>query len=408
MDFEYGVIGGGPAGYTAAMNLAKQGHSVVLFEKDKLGGTCMNKGCIPTKSLLHSSEVFANLKKAEEFGITSDISQFDFAKVVEKKDKTIEKIRKSLELAVKNSGVQTVYAQACIKDKNTIKTEEKEYTVGQIILAAGSKPKEIKGLEFDHKFILSSDDVLNFTQLPKSVVIVGSGAIGTEWARIFTNFGSEVTIVELAEKLIPPADIEVSKRLERIYKQKKIKFYLNDCIENIEGKTVTLRSGNSITAEIILVAAGREPICPTCNGIKVLGDSCGEIQLAHYAIHQAQEYTNGVPFNKKLTPSVIYGEPEIAWVGLREQDVDETYQKAMLPITALGKSWCDDATDGFIKVITKDNKIVGAHVISKEASSLIHILLLAIQMEIGIDKLKEICFAHPTYAEGIFDLICRG
>ena len=408
MDFEYGVIGGGPAGYTAAMNLAKQGHSVVLFEKDKLGGTCMNKGCIPTKSLLHSSEVFANLKKAEEFGITSDISQFDFAKVVEKKDKTIEKIRKSLELAVKNSGVQTVYAQACIKDKNTIKTEEKEYTVGQIILAAGSKPKEIKGLEFDHKFILSSDDVLNFTQLPKSVVIVGSGAIGTEWARIFTNFGSEVTIVELAEKLIPPADIEVSKRLERIYKQKKIKFYLNDCIENIEGKTVTLRSGNSITAEIILVAAGREPICPTCDGIKILGDSCGEIQLAHYAIHQAQEYTSGVPFNKKLTPSVIYGEPEIAWVGLREQDIDETYQKTMLPITALGKSWCDDATDGFIKVITKDNKIVGAHVISKEASSLIHILLLAIQMEIGVDRLKEICFAHPTYAEGIFDLVCRG
>lgn len=408
MDFEYGVIGGGPAGYTAAMNLAKQGHSVVLFEKDKLGGTCMNKGCIPTKSLLHSSEVFANLKKAEEFGITSDISQFDFAKVAEKKDKTIEKIRKSLELAVKNSGVQTVYAQACIKDKNTIKTEEKEYTVGQIILAAGSKPKEIKGLEFDHKFILSSDDVLNLTQLPKSVVIVGSGAIGTEWARIFTNFGTEVTIVELVDKLIPPADIEVSKRLERIYKQKKIKFYLNDCIENIVDKTVTLRSGNSITAEIILVAAGREPICPTCDGIKVLGDSCGEIQLAHYAIHQAQEYTSGVPFNKKLTPSVIYGEPEIAWVGLREQDVDETYQKAMLPITALGKSWCDDATDGFIKIITKDNKIVGAHVVSKEASSLIHILLLAIQMEIGVDRLKEICFAHPTYAEGIFDLVCRG
>ena len=408
MDFEYGVIGGGPAGYTAAMNLAKQGHSVVLFEKDKLGGTCMNKGCIPTKSLLHSSEVFANLKKAEEFGITSDISQFDFAKVAEKKDKTIEKIRKSLELAVKNSGVQTVYAQACIKDKNTIKTEEKEYTVGQIILAAGSKPKEIKGLEFDHKFILSSDDVLNFTQLPKSVVIVGSGAIGTEWARIFTNFGSEVTIVELAEKLIPPADIEVSKRLERIYKQKKIKFYLNDYIENIVDKTVTLKSGNSITAEIILVAAGREPICPTCDGIKVLGDSCGEIQLAHYAIHQAQEYTSGVSFNKKLTPSVIYGEPEIAWVGLREQDVDGTYQKAMLPITALGKSWCDDATDGFIKIITKDNKIVGAHVVSKEASTLIHILLLAIQMEIGVDRLKEICFAHPTYAEGIFDLVCRG
>ena len=404
MDFEYGVIGGGPAGYTAAMNLAKQGHSVVLFEKDKLGGTCMNKGCIPTKSLLHSSEVFANLKKAEEFGITSDISQFDFAKVAEKKDKTIEKIRKSLELAVKNSGVQTVYAQACIKDKNTIKTEEKEYTVGQIILAAGSKPKEIKGLEFDHKFILSSDDVLNFTQLPKSVVIVGSGAIGTEWARIFTNFGTEVTIVELAEKLIPPADIEVSKRLERIYKQKKIKFYLNDCVQEIKNKTILLKSGVEISPDFILIATGRQPICLACEG-DVIGDACGEIQLAHYAIHQAKALALGVDFDKKLVPSVIYGEPEIAWVGLREQDVDDSYKISKLPITALGKAWCDDATEGFIKIITKEELIKGVHIVSKEASSLIHTILVAMQNNLKIDDLKKVCFAHPTYSEGIFDLI---
>ena len=402
----YGIIGGGPAGYTAGMNLAKQGHNVILFEKDKLGGTCLNKGCIPTKTLIHSSEVFANIKALNEFGIECDLTKFNFSKVIEKKDNTMTKVRKSLELAVKNSGVKTIYAEASIKDKNTIIADGEEYLVDKIIYAAGSKPKEIAGLEFDHEFILSSDDILNIQKLPKSILIIGSGAIGTEWARIFINFGVDVTIVELADKLIPPADIEVSKRIERIYKQKKIKFYTNDCVEKIENKVVTLRSGINITPEIILVAAGRIPICPQIDGVDVLGDSCGEIQLAHYAIHQAQEYTSNIYFNKNLTPSIIYGEPEIAWVGLREQDIDETYQKTILPITALGKSWCDDSTDGFIKIITKNNKIVGASVISKEASALIHILLLAIQKKYSIDELKEVCFAHPTYAEGIFDIIC--
>ena len=405
MDFEYGIIGGGPAGYTAGMNLAKLGHSVVLFEKNKLGGTCMNFGCIPTKSFLHSAKIYSNIKKAANFGIEVNFNNFDFSKVVEKKDTVVEKICKNLEIAVKNSGVKIVYAEANIKDQNTIITQEQEYKVNNIIIACGSKPKEIKGLEFDGEFILNSNDVLNLNKLPKSVLIIGSGAIGTEWARIFSSFDVEVTIAELAEHLIPNADIEVSKRIERIYKQKGIKFYLNDFIEKIENKTVYLKSGIELKPEIILVAVGRTPICPKCDNAIVLGDSCGEIQLAHYAIHQAKEFTLNIPFEKTLTPSVIYGEPEIAWVGLREQDIDTSYKKTMLPITALGKSWCDDSTDGFIKLITKDDLIFGAHIVSKEASSLIHILEVAIQNKITIDKLKEICFAHPTFAEGIFEVL---
>ena len=406
MDFEYGIIGGGPAGYTAAMMLAKQGHSVVLFEKDKLGGTCLNRGCIPTKSLLHSSEVYKQILNASEYGLDIEVKSFDFSKIAEKRDKTVEKIRKSLELAVKNSGVNVVYAEACAKDENTIFADGAEYKVSKIITATGSKPRELKGLEFDHEFVLNSDDVLKLDKLPKSVLIIGSGAIGIEWARIFSNFGVEVSIVELSEHLIPLADIEISKRIERIFKQKKIKFYLNDCVEKIENNVVTLKSGINIEPDFVLSAVGRVPVQLDL-GVNI-GDSAGEIQLAHYAISQAQKLACGVEYNKDLIPAVIYGEPEIAWVGLREQDCDETCEKLMLPITALGKSWCDDATDGFIKIITKDNKIVGAHVVSKEASTLIHILLLAIQMEIGVDRLKEICFAHPTYAEGIFDLVCRG
>jgi len=403
--FEYGIIGGGPAGYTAGMLLAKQGHSVVLFEREKLGGTCLNKGCVPTKSFLHSAELYAQTVNSLEEGLISGKIVPDFTKVIEKKDKVVEKVRRSLELAVKNSGVKTIYAEACVKNGNTIIAANQEYKVGKIIAATGSKPRSIKGLNFDGEFILNSDDVLNLKNLPENVLIIGSGAIGTEWARIFSKFGVNVTIVEMAAHLMPAADIEVSKRIERIFKQRKINFYLNDSIAKISGKKVTLQSGTVITPDFILVAAGRVPVCPEGSGGLVIGDACGEIQLAHYAINQAKELALGIPFDKKLVPAVIYGEPEIAWVGLREQDCDDTYKKSLLPLTALGKSWCDDATDGFIKIITKNNKICGAHVISREASSLIHTLLLAIQNKLKTDDLKKICFAHPTYAEGIFDIL---
>lgn len=399
MDFEYGIIGGGPAGYTAGMMLAKQGHSVVLFEKDKLGGTCLNRGCIPTKSLLHSSEVYKQILNASEYGLDIEVKSFDFSKIAEKRDKTVEKIRKSLELAVKNSGVNVVYAEACAKDENTIFADGAEYKVSKIITATGSKPRELKGLEFDHEFVLNSDDVLKLDKLPKSVLIIGSGAIGIEWARIFSNFGVEVSIVELSEHLIPLADIEISKRIERIFKQKKIKFYLNDCVEKIENNVVTLKSGINIEPDFVLSAVGRVPVQLDL-GVNI-GDSAGEIQLAHYAISQAQKLACGVEYNKDLIPAVIYGEPEIAWVGLREQDCGEDCEKLMLPITALGKSWCDEATDGFIKLIVKDKQILGAHIVSKEASALIHEVLIAIQNGVTTDKLCEVCFAHPTYSEGI-------
>jgi dihydrolipoamide dehydrogenase len=407
MNFDYGIIGGGPAGYTAAILLAQKGNSVILFEKDKLGGTCLNRGCIPTKSLLHSSELYKQTTKISDIGLEIDIKSFDFSKVAEKRDKTVEKIRKSLELAVKNSGAKVVYAEGHIKNNNTIVANNEEYTVSKIITATGSKPRELKGLEFDGEFILSSDDILKLNKLPNSILIVGSGAIGIEWARIFSNFGVEVSVVELAEHLIPLADIEVSKRIERIFKQQKIKFFLNDKINFIENRSVTLQSGETIKPDIILSAVGRIPVKPNSATDYIIGDACGEVQLAHYAIHQAKELALGIKYDKALIPAVIYGEPEIAWVGIREQDATEDCKKVLLPISAIGKAWCDESTEGFIKLITKDEKIVGAHIISKEASALIHQCLIAIQNKITIDELKQVCFAHPTYSEGIFETLLR-
>ncbi len=408
-NYDIGIIGGGPAGYTAALHASIQGKSVVLFEKDKIGGVCLNKGCIPTKSILHSSEVYKQTLNGEIFGVRAENVVLDYSKIIERKNKTLETLRKGIELALKNAKVSLVNGEAQIKNKNVVECNNEVFNCSKIICATGSSPKIVKGLEFDNEFLLSSDDILNLEKLPKSILIVGSGAIGTEWARIFNNFGVETTVVELAERLLPLADVEVSKRLERIFKTNKIKFYTKTCVSEVKDKKVTLSNGEIIEPEIVLVAVGRTSNnIDKTDGIEYIGDVSGEIQLAHYAVKQAIENIEGIKFEKSLTPSVVYGAPEIAWVGRREQDLEEgSYKKSMVLVSSLGKAHCDGQTDGFIKILAQDNKIVGAHIVCAEASSLIQQLAIAIQNDITIDKLKEVCFPHPTYSEGIFDALFK-
>ena len=424
--FDLGIIGGGPAGYTAAFQARTKALSVVLFEKDKVGGVCLNKGCIPTKAILHSAEFYEEMKCSDGLGITcSDIS-VDYAKVVERKDKIVEKLRKSLELSLKNAGVVVVNAEATLSRISDFRAAQAEiqpspiargeylvqaggeiYECKKIIMATGSAPRDFENLRFDHEFVLSSDDILNLTKLPESIVIIGSGAIGIEWARIFSAFDVDVTIVEMAEHLLPLADIEVSKRVERIFKAKRIKTYLSNGVEKIENKKVYLSSGDILEPELVLLAAGRVPQ-KIFDSVISIGDSCGKIQLAHFAIKQAVAEIAGVEFDENLVPSVVYGCPEIAWVGKREQDLEEgTYKKSNLLISSLGKSHCDNCTEGFMKILSRDGKIIGAHIVSKEASALIQEVTIAMQNNIAIDDLKKVCFAHPTYSEGIFECLFK-
>ena len=408
-NFDIGIVGGGPAGYTAALHASAQGKSVVLFEKDNIGGVCLNRGCIPTKSILHSSEVYKQTLNGEIFGVNVEDVALDYFKVIERKNKTVETLRKGIELALKNAKVTVVNGIANIQNKNTIDCDSQVYNCSKIICATGSAPKIIKGLEFDHKFLLSSDDILELDKLPASILIVGSGAIGAEWARIFNNFGVETTVVELAPHLLPLADTEVSKRLERIFKAEKIKFYTQTCVSEVNNKKVRLSNDEILEPEIVLVAVGRTPnIEKRIDGITYIGDVSGEIQLAHYGIKQALEEVEDVKFNKELVPSVVYGTPEISWVGKREQDLDEgSYKKSTVLVSSLGKAHCDGQTDGFIKILSQNNKIVGAHIVSNEASALIEQITIAIQNDISVDKLKEVCFPHPTYSEGIFDSLFK-
>lgn len=405
--YDLGIIGAGPAGYSAALHAAKNGQKVVIFEKDEIGGVCLNRGCIPTKSILHASEIYKNITTCQNCGINAENVSLDYSKVIERKNKTVEKLRKGIELALKNSKVEVVKSFAQIISSNQISADNDIYNCKKIIYAAGSSPKIVKGLEFDHKFLLSSDDILNLEKLPKSVLIVGSGAIGIEWARIFSNFGVQTTVIELAQHLLPIADIEVSKRIERIFKTENIKFYTQTTIEKIENGKVNLSNGEELTPEIVLVAIGRTPnITEKIENVEYIGDVACEIQLAHYAIKQAIEDVDGFRFRKDLTPSVIYGTPEISWVGKREQDLEgQDYQKSTLLVSALGKAHCDDCTDGFIKILVQDNKIVGAHIVSAEASALIQQIIIAMQNDVDTERLKEICFAHPTYSEGIFECL---
>ena len=408
--YDIGIIGGGPGGYSTALYYAGQGKTVVLFEKDEIGGTCLNRGCIPTKAFLHVAEIYSQINCAEKLGINIEGVNIDFEKVFQYKTSVVEKLRKGLELTLKNAGIKVVKGLANITSKKEIQCADIEYQCKEIIIATGSKPKEIKGLEYDNEFILSSDDILNITKLPKDILIVGSGAIGIEWARILSAFGVETTIVELADKLCPIADWEVSKRIERIFKTKKIKIYTSTFVEKIENKTVFLSNGEALNPQCILVAIGRETVMPeNTNGIKVIGDASAEIMLAHYAVSQAKELALELPFNKNVVPSVIYGNPEIAWVGevSKSKEDDEKYDKSMILVSALGKAHCDNNTEGFIKILSQNGKIKGASIVSAEGSALIQQIAIAIDNDLSVTDLKKVCFAHPTYSEGIMESIMR-
>jgi len=427
--FDFGIIGAGPAGYTAAIRAAQLGKTVVLFEKEFLGGVCLNKGCIPTKTFLHCADVYNSLKKVSNLGINIENYSLDFAKAAERKEKTVEKIRKSLEMLLKSYGIEIVFSEAriakckeqSVKNDNSslltancslIEANGETYEFSNVLIATGAEPKCVGGFEFDHEFILNSDDVLNLKTLPQKVLIVGSGAIGVEWARIFSAFGTEVTIVEIAERLLPLADFEISQRLERTFKISRIKTFLSTGVNEIKDKKVTLSNGEILEPDFVLFATGRRiNEIENIDKLPTIGDCSGSIQLAHFASHQGVQVVNkiilGEDVKKFLVPSVVYGHPEIAWIGVSEKELEgKNYKKSVFPMSALGKAQADGDLEGFVKILAdKEGKILGAHIIGQEASALIHQITIAMENNLKVEDLKHCCFAHPTYSEGVFEAL---
>ena len=432
--YDIGIIGGGPAGYSAAIRAAQKGLSVVLFEKDSMGGVCLNRGCIPTKTVLHCTDFYKSLKKSDKFGITISEITYDYEKIFNRKNDIVLKIQKSLTKLVQSFGVEIICSEAKLVAQDKIESNGNIYQCKNIVLATGSKPANIKGVESDGEFILNSNDVLKLKELPENILIVGSGAIGVEWARIFNALDKNVTVVELADRLLPLADSDVSKRLDRLFKKNKIKFYTGTKIERIENKKVVLSNGQEICIDMILCAVGREPVLPKIEGfsldlngkfIKVddnfrtnilnvfaIGDLNGKMLLAHSAVHQAISVIDYIAeqkqchFDTNSVPSVIYGNLEIAWVGKTEEALsDVEYKVSTFPVAALGKAMADDEIDGFVKVLSVDNKIVGAHIVSPEASAMIQQFALMIDNELNTEDILKTVFSHPTYSEAVFESV---
>lgn len=433
--FDIGIIGAGPAGYTAAIRAAQKGLSVILFEKKHIGGTCLNKGCIPTKTIIHSCKLLSELKNTSKFGIEAENVSFNFEKIQERQKNISEKIRKSLTGLIKNYNITIIEEEAQIESEHIIKTQNEEYEVKNIVIATGSKPNIIKfNGNYDNNFILTSDDILNLTQLPQSILIVGSGAIGIEWTRILSCLGVKVYVIEMAEQLVPIADYEISERIGRIFKRSRIEFYTSTTIDEIQNNSIKLSNGKEITVDCILLGAGRqiESCCGSLSdklnitkyintdenyktnfpNIYAIGDANGISMLAHSAMKQAEEVIDIIlgnetsKFNKELVPSVIYGSPEIAFIGKTEQALQKTgteYKKSLFPISALGKAYADDKIEGFIKILANDKEILGAHIISEEASAMIEQIAIAMQNKISPKNLSDTIFAHPTYSEGILE-----
>ena len=419
--FDLGIIGAGPAGYAAAIRASQRGLSVVLFEKNQIGGTCLNRGCIPTKTILHSCGLISELKNISKFGVNVDSFSFDFSKIQERQKTVSEKIRKSLTQLIKSYGITIVEEEATIEGTSQIKTQTSVYDVKNIIVATGSQPNLIKfNGNYSDDFVLTSDDILNLTQLPQSILIVGSGAIGIEWTRILTSLGVKVTLVEMLDKIIPTADYEVSERMVRLLKKARVEFYTSTTIQEIQGKFVILSNGKTIDVDCILLGAGRktDTIAVDKNfktdkeNIFAIGDVNRVSMLAHSAMRQAEEVieyiVSGVEpsFDKNLVPSVIYGTPEIASIGKTEQELQTQnieYNKSFFPISALGKAYADDKIEGFIKILATEDKILGAHIISEEASAMIQQVAIAMTNNIPLKDLHKVIFAHPTYSEGVLE-----
>ncbi|ACI21245.1 MULTISPECIES: dihydrolipoyl dehydrogenase [Thermodesulfovibrio] len=439
------VIGGGPAGYVAALSLKRLGAEVLLIEREELGGTCLNKGCIPTKTIIHSLGLLEKIKNQK---IINEINypniSVDLQTLMQKKDNVVDTQKKGLLMLLKHSGVKIIKSEAELINPQTVflKETSEKIQADRIIIATGSKPAKLPMLSFDGKKILSSDDLWNLKKIPESITIIGAGAIGCEFAWIFHLLGSKVTLIELMPKILPMEEEDISKEVEKLFKKRKIQFYTGVRIQDLKifdnSVQITLSNEKILTSEIVLVSVGRafntdciktseiklgnkkeiivnERMQTNIENIFAAGDVIGNWLLAHVAYKEGEiAAKNAMGDNKKMDytviPSTIFTVTEVASVGLKEADAIQkgfNVKKGIFPFRAIGKAHVVGEIEGFIKVIAdKDSDIiVGAHVVGADASELIHELAMAVKFKIKINDLKELIHSHPTLSECIGEAI---
>ena len=439
MQYDIAIIGSGPGGYVSAIRAAQLGAKVALIEKENIGGVCLNCGCIPTKTILASVEKYNLAKKLSKFGVKAENIDFDYEKIYERKQTLVEKIRKSLTQLIKSYGIDIIIGEASVTSKNSILISGNEpQTIGfkHLIIATGSRPASFPDLVLDHEFVLDTNDILSISALPESVMIIGSGASGIEWTRIFSSFGKKVILVEIAPKLAPMFDSSISERMERILKRQRIEYYTGTKIESITDKTVKLTNGKEFNPEIIFLAAGRIPnsnitgfdevgitklgkyikvdgnLKTSIDNIYAIGDVTGILLLAHVASYQGVKAVENILLNKPVSidynaiPKVVYGNPEIGSVGYTEEDLtalNMQYKSSIFPMSAIAKPLIEDEIEGFIKVLANDEKILGVHIIADQGAAFVQQAAIAMNNGLTVDNIIETVFAHPTVFEALHE-----
>ncbi|MSB16743.1 dihydrolipoyl dehydrogenase [Finegoldia magna] len=448
------IIGAGPGGYETAIRACQLGLNVTLIEKAEVGGTCLNRGCIPTKTLWKIADLYKEIRESETFGIEVNDHKLLADKIKQRKTEIIERLRSGVEYLFKTyDNLTFIRGEASFKDNKTVvvKTlegETKELTADKIIIATGSKdykPTNIEGI--DHPRVLTSTGLLELEEIPKSMVVIGTGVIGMEFASIYSQFGTEVTVV--GNKLLKTEDGEIQKRLKSILKSDTLKFvtgvYAKKIVEE-DGrlKIISQKVGKDkfeeTYADYVLVASGRssntdnlglentdiktennaivvdENLQTNVEGIYAIGDCVYKnTQLAHVASNQGKNLVREFSgkdrnINMDIVPAVVFTVPEIASVGLteekaKEQNIDYVTSKFMYQ--ANGKALSLNATEGFVKIVaTKDlSKILGCHIIGHDASTIIHFAAIAMNNNVGVEGLSAMIYAHPTISEVFMDSV---
>ena len=442
------ILGAGPGGYVAALRAAQLGAEVTVIEESEVGGTCLNWGCIPTKTLIASAEALHKTKNAADFGLdfSGSVSP-NIRKIMERKQKVVDIQVKGIRGLFKSWGVKLLEGRGLIINPKKIRVTLKdgaaqEIDADRIIISTGSKPARISQFPFDGKMILSSDHAVTLDVIPKSLLIIGAGVIGCEFAFIYREFGSEVTMVEMMPRAVSTEDEEISALLERELKKNRIKLITNTGVQKVDVKedsvAATLSDGRTIEAEKVLVSIGRavnsrdvgletigvktgnrgeilvnEKMETNVEGIYAVGDVVGGIMLAHLASREglvaAENAVGGNALMKyDVVPAAIFTSPEIASVGLREHQVKEkniTYKVGRFQFRALGKAHAMGEIAGLFKIISEEatDKILGAHIIGPHASDLIHEVAVAMEGGLTAKDIAHTIHAHPTLAEGIME-----
>jgi dihydrolipoamide dehydrogenase len=437
--FDVVILGGGSGGYAAALRSAQLGKSVALIEKDKLGGTCLHRGCIPTKALLHSAEIADNTREAENFGVKASFHSIDMPKVNSYRDGIIDKLFKGLTGLVNSKNITVVAGEGRLTGPKTVSVNGDNYTGSSVVLATGSYSKSLPGLEIGGR-VITSDHALKLEFVPKSVIVLGGGVIGVEFASIWRSFGSEVTIIEGLPHLVPNEDEVISKALERAYRKRGIDFKLGVRFSGVEQNessvTAVLEDGTRVEAELMLVAVGRGPntagfgyeeqglqmdrgwvltndrLQTNLPGVYAAGDIVPGVQLAHRGFQQgifiAEEIAGLKPavIDEDGIPKVTYCEPEIASVGLSEAKAiakfgAENVSTYEYNLGGNGKSQIL-GTAGFIKLVRKkDGPVLGVHMIGSRVGEQIGEAQLIVNWEAYPEDVATLIHAHPTMNEAM-------